>query len=353
VALFSLVLLTRFSVIVSLLMPLEGGDDLVHVRVSINEFAITREGDAQEDGLDAPADNDHTMFRKCFDGRHVSANIHRVKSCFEADKNEYYASLRAVVPESLVVSPLHVVVNLSFQNESGPHIEIEDANKSYVSADVKLSNVELTPTISQLHLFGDCLNTLKLEKAIRKCSHLRPSRSPHSGGLGNSAAWWKYAIAAVCSIQNANSRVVRRFLSSAMEEEGSSRDMRREYLVLYRKHLECGLRRIADPKRYALAKEKNEANTLPWQLSAIQTENMDRLHRLLGRDDLVTYRLMVHQGMRKAGVALESLKSSIDCSEPARFSLYQSFSSLFAVKKDQDFSSGKVQFVFFPVVLLL
>ena len=339
----------------SLLLPLANSQELLHLRVSLADFDIHHShGEAAP-----PTEVDKSaILRKYVDGRHMSIAVSRVQCSDGGSKTAFYESLAPLAPGSLLVSPLHMTIDFSLHNESNQqhhHEEGDDCDSTRVCASLKLSNVEITPSGEQVALLTDCARAWSFRSTQRKYIHLRPQHPP-TASLRNGRAWWRYAVAAVCIVRNESSRFAVWLSNMQNSEDGaeiphgvgqfqSASAMRRRYLVLYRQHLECGLHRLADPKRHARATEGGTAHGLPWQMSANDVDEMEQLHRLLSHDDILTYRVMVHHGLRKAGTTLANLKKSVEdaAGEARRFSLYDAVSGLFTVHGGgRDIKSGIV-----------
>lgn len=301
----------------------------MHARVSIGEITISTIGENS---------SSENLFRKSFDCRHVSVQIHRVKRRSDSNNSEYFQNLRNGAVDSLIWSPFHIDTTLAVENQRISVVEIEETNEAHLFFDVRFSNIELTPTTSQLELLSESLNMVKLLKFKHKCARLRPLQLPRRS-LKNASAWWKYATAVVCCVRHGNS-AFHRSLLAATGKRASPSAMRQEYLTLYRDYLECKIRRLATPKLYVAAADQNSASGSPCYLPSPQAEDLERLHRDLTYDDIVTYRLMVHRSMRQAGVSSDYAMQPFSSTESIRVSLFKTFSELLTLKNQEHVPPG-------------
>ena len=232
---------------------------------------------------------------------------------------QFYISLAAPQLANIILTPMDLRCNMGVWKVPSPTLGdavVSDYN-IHLEADIRLSNVHITPHISQLLLLKQMVTRIEQDALRIKYLHLRPMQGPSIANR-NIREWWIYAAGAV--LMKRNGYVSHPVFKHNTEIEACwSGDVhtrtyyRNRYIYLYRMYIECKLRDFAASMNgKSNHKKATQAAVISDNgLSPKDQEELHYLHRIIPYEKLLIYRAIVHQGLQKAGVTLENIKKSL------------------------------------------
>lgn len=362
-----------------MLLPLLNSRECGHIRVNINSLYIGKSASHTDGTAQSSANNSRsssnsssTLKSSVLFGKQIEVNGISVEMCRVSDntitgsststseRNTFMQQLSSRPTQQLLLNPLQVVASVLIKRdhslEDGPESTSTAHNSSasylrhsghYASADdrehhpksgfrldihAQLSNLEVTPNISQLSLAREIVEHASSENIRRRYLAIRPVVSPTE----DPRLWWQFVIKAVLHLVKGRHYVMSSesvkinntghddcILDSrgggALSDKGTNRAaLGKRYLLLYRKYFETKLYciRHADELKAKLALREKQSGPsegdflYPYTLSNEDLRSLDDIQQFLDVNKLLSYRKIVYEALRKGGVSLQDIRKA-------------------------------------------
>jgi hypothetical protein len=314
-------------------MPLSNPREYGHIRICISSLYIDKHNTDIEKTKNSNFSNmqssaskySRIIFGKYMEISGVSLEMSRISEAVLIDRTSFYNMLSTKKLSQLIINPLQITLsilvkenNSKLQNDiqiqnntSDKHISHlpttgANDNQYYIDLWAQLSNVEITPNVSQLNLLGDIVEYASSENIRRRYLGIRPAESPTE----NPKKWWKFAIKAILHLVKG-----RRYLLTSSNSSSSSHHssnvivLGKKYILLYKSYIESKLYCLShlDVFKAMIARRVTSIDP-PWCLSSENMNLLEEIQRSLELNKLIMYRRMVYEALLRSGVPLKTLR---------------------------------------------
>lgn len=283
----------------SLLLPISDQNDLTLLRITALHISLS----PRESSFDTSS---NYLFDKEIVFQSFCLSFIRLPSFNLSEIDESYQSKLSTVNPTPIVNPFNINLDLVVYEEENENSSLHFLTKFVWRSEItlKMSNFEMSPSVSQIALFSDICRYLQDSGHRYRSLLIRPKLNP-SSTISNISGWWRYAVVGTMIRRKGSCFLFPRNSFSIGFKSAVSKNIRSKYIHLYIKYLE--------------GSKDNLVSLLDEEVRFLE-----EWHRVLDFGSLLIFRLTAHKRIEEklAAVALTTRKENV-----LWRSLFNSFSS--------------------------